>query len=171
MNIPVSVITDLDIKPELYNTIKPDAKTEKDFNINEKRKEKINKYKGQSVNCYVSPKWTLEYCFASSLLLREILFESIKSAGNEMKEDGYTGRRIYKDLATIINSNNIDHIAFKIYQNLMITKQISKAITAQYFAKAIESKKGDNYFVNALKKDKSVKYLIDAINFVTPESL
>ena len=170
MNIPVSVITDLDIKPDLYNNIKPDAKTEKDFNINKKRKEKINKYKGQSVNCYVSPKWTLEYCFASSPLFRKIFFEAIKSAGDEMEEDIYTGKKINKDLATIINSNNTDQIGFEIFQNLMRTKQISKAITAQYLAKAIESKKGDINFVNALKKDKNIKYLINAINHVTPET-
>lgn len=171
MKVPVSIITDLDIRPDLYNTINSEAKTEKDFNINEKRKEKTNKYKGQSVHCYVSPRWTFEYCFALSQTLIEILFESIKSAGEEMTEDGYSGREIDKDLKTILNLNNTEHIAFEIYQNLMIKKQISKAITAQYFAKAIESKIGDNKFIDALKKDKSIKYLIDAINYVTPELL
>lgn len=70
IEIPVSVITDCDVKPS-YDV---DPKT-KEQKFNEKtaesaqsEKEKNEKYTSGSVHGFTSPRWTLEYCIAMSCL-------------------------------------------------------------------------------------------------------
>lgn len=70
IGIPVSVVTDCDIKPE-YNTY-PVTHTE-EFNEKEtqsvqKQEEKNSKYTAGSIRGFTSPRWTLEYCIAMSIL-------------------------------------------------------------------------------------------------------
>lgn len=70
IGIPVSVITDCDIKP-MYNT--NPATHNKEFNekVDESvqaQKEKNRKYTIGSVHGFASPRWTLEYCIAMSCL-------------------------------------------------------------------------------------------------------
>lgn len=70
IGIPVSVITDCDIKP-MYNT--NPATHNKEFNekVDESvqaQKEKSRKYTIGSVHGFASPRWTLEYCIAMSCL-------------------------------------------------------------------------------------------------------
>lgn len=69
IGIPVSVITDCDVKP--YD-VDPETKERK---FNEKttesaqvEKEKNKKYTNGSVRGFTSPRWTLEYCIAMSSL-------------------------------------------------------------------------------------------------------
>ena len=66
IGIPVSVITDCDIKPD-------PATKEKKFNAKEDESSqaetaKNNKYTNGSVHGFTSPRWTLEYCIALSCL-------------------------------------------------------------------------------------------------------
>lgn len=70
IGIPVSVVTDCDIKPE-YNT--NPVTCEKEFNERETKavqtqEEKNSKYTAGSVRGFTSPRWTLEYCIAMSCL-------------------------------------------------------------------------------------------------------
>lgn len=70
IGIPVSVVTDCDIKPE-YNT-DPVTRSE-EFNAKEtqsvqKQEEKNSKYTTGSIRGFTSPRWTLEYCIALSSL-------------------------------------------------------------------------------------------------------
>lgn len=70
IGIPVSVVTDCDIKPE-YNTY-PVTHTE-EFNEKktqsvQKQEEKNSKYTAGSIRGFTSPRWTLEYCIAMSIL-------------------------------------------------------------------------------------------------------
>ncbi len=61
MDIPVAVVTDLDIKPDEYKTEDPEAKTEKDCDVKGAIDAMAVKYDGQKVKTFVSPHWTLEY--------------------------------------------------------------------------------------------------------------
>ena len=66
IKIPVSVITDCDIKPEYFK-----SSEEIDSKIKESefaQKEKNEKYSDGSVKGFISPRWTLEYCLALSCL-------------------------------------------------------------------------------------------------------
>ena len=70
IGIPVSVVTDCDIKPE-YNT-DPVTHNE-EFNAKEtqsvqKQEEKNSRYTTGSIRGFTSPRWTLEYCIALSSL-------------------------------------------------------------------------------------------------------
>jgi putative ATP-dependent endonuclease of OLD family len=57
MNIPVAIITDLDVKPD-EELIQENSKTKKDI----AKENKENKFNGQTVMTFVSKHWTLEYC-------------------------------------------------------------------------------------------------------------
>ncbi|MEX1014153.1 MAG: AAA family ATPase [Candidatus Paceibacterota bacterium] len=60
MNIPIAVITDLDIKPE-----------NEDNNLQKIINEKEEEYTDQQVKGFVSPHWTLEYCLSKSESIKE----------------------------------------------------------------------------------------------------
>jgi putative ATP-dependent endonuclease of OLD family len=161
MNVPVAVITDLDIKPDEFKEVKAEAQTESDCNIAEKTAKKEKKYNGQTVSTFVSPHWTFEYCIALSEKLREIFFEAIKAAGSEMTADGYSGKNITDNWETIATGNNNRKIAFHLYHNLILKKQISKPIIAQHFAKIL-----DNTSIEDLDKEPSISYLTRAVKYV-----
>lgn len=84
MNIPVAVITDLDIKPEDENT-KTNGKTIKELEIIAKK----DKYDGQKVKTFVSPHWTLEYCVSKSKSLATA-FETVAKEVHPKIVDGCT---------------------------------------------------------------------------------
>ncbi len=68
MNIPVAIITDLDVKPEDEGE-KKQVETET----------KELKYNGQGVKTFVSPHWTLEYCLSKSSSLGSEFQEIVES--------------------------------------------------------------------------------------------
>lgn len=158
LKLPVAVITDLDVKPEEDAAAKTTA-----------AQNKVKKYSGQCVKTFVSPHWTLEYCIALSPDLREMEFEAIKSAGQEMKEDGYSGKEVTEDWATFSSGLEDVTLAKKIYELVKSDgkKKISKAIAAQYLAKSLEEKLGDKDLTDKIKKDENIDYIIQAINHVT----
>ncbi len=160
IGLPVSVVTDLDIKPEDEAA----KKTEETTKIEQK-------YSGQSVKTFVSPHQTLEYCLALSANLKELLFNAIKAAGEEMENDGYSGKKISGDWSTFSAGVEETELAKKIYK--LLTKEgkaISKSITAQFLSKFLEEKSSDQDFVKKLKDDQQIKYIVDAINYVTPDN-
>ena len=74
MNIPVAIITDLDVKPENEQDDK-DGQPLRDFTL----AEKISKYEDQNVKAFISPHWTLEYCLSKSDALKD-KFEEVTKA-------------------------------------------------------------------------------------------
>lgn len=72
IGVPVSVITDCDVKP--YD-VDPDSKEkvlkEKLNESSEAVRYKNQKYTNGSVHCFTSPRWTLEYCLAMSCLSQD----------------------------------------------------------------------------------------------------
>jgi putative ATP-dependent endonuclease of the OLD family len=140
MDIHVSVITDLDIKPDEEKIIV--AKVNKtNAQINDEAKKK--KYNGQKVQTFVSPHWTLEYCLAHSQKLGSLFIESV--------------REIYKDISI---GNEIAEIEKKLE-----TRNLKrKAEIAQVFAEKI---KDSSISKIDLESDLHIQYLVNAIKYAT----
>jgi putative ATP-dependent endonuclease of OLD family len=175
MSIPVSVITDMDVRPkEYYEHIEKKIPLEKE--LDEKRTRKKGKYENKgNVSYFINDIWTMEYDFALSKNLRLLIYRSILAASEVKNDDTY-------DLNNLENRNKIresgeiyfkensslsdEKLAFEVYKPLL-TKLCSKAVTAQYFSMLLE--KENKSFVENIKQDKYIRYIIDAINYVTPE--
>ena len=146
IGIPVSVVTDCDVKPEYI----ADSETG-DIRFNEKENEsaiakwkKNKKYTKGSVHGFTSPRWTLEYCIAMSCLSgdfhkavhygKKILNarERISLTDKKIKEADIKVVKEITERADLPNSEK----AYKIY-NLMLAKNGKsdlKAIVAQCLA-------------------------------------
>ena len=161
MSIPVAVITDLDIKPDEYNS----KKTEKDFNINDEINRKKEKLEGQSVKVFVSPHWTLEYCLALDKDLRGILYKAILDVLEEGKSEDYIRKikKYFEELEEKLPSEK--EKAFQLYYEIILGKNLSKAALAQYFAKHIEN--DNSLTMEKLTSIESISYLIGAIKYVS----
>ncbi len=161
LNIPVAIITDLDVKPEDENIVE-NGQTKKDL-ITEKKK---IKYEGQKVKTFVSPHWTLEYCLGLSKTLASHLFEAVKNSVIEMRNDGKSISEITEDFTSKFAGKNYEEIAFEIYNDIILNKKISKSIISQQLAHIIDEdlkKKPPEIAVN--ENDESIKYLVDAIKY------
>jgi putative ATP-dependent endonuclease of OLD family len=66
-------------------------------------------------------------------------------------------------------SRKNEKIAFEIYRNCMLKKDISKAITAQVFAEDLHKKNSipGNSLKDTILDDPSLQYILDAIYHVT----
>lgn len=169
MEIPVAVITDIDIKPDEYKVIKGDAITEQDVIIADKIAEKAAKYDGQRVKAFISPQWTLEYCIARSPVLRRLFYKGLLQANLEKKIDkGVQNLEPFQDaidnVATAFNNwtDPVDQTAFDIYHGKMLNGQISKSVTAQMCAQLI---KESDVTQEQLEGDPSIQYLINAVKY------
>ena len=158
MNNLVSIITDIDIKPE-----------DEGDDLQTKITEKENKYSSQRVKGFVSPYWTLEYCLGLSPKIAPLLFEAVKKAITEMRKDDNTTyaraeeTRQYSDLL-----GDQKEVAKEIYKNIIIAKKVSKTIIAQYLVQIIEN--NNTLTKEAFENESSpIKYLIDAIKYATNE--
>lgn len=135
--IPVSIITDCDIKPEEKNGVFNTYNTETERKIESIKK----KYNKKNVQVFVAPRWTLEYSIGLSSL-KDMLFESILQAEKIKNSDKYalTDSKIksvhteFQKEQTAWKSISPEKVAYKYYHDIMLEKQISKAIVAQCLA-------------------------------------
>jgi len=165
LKLPVAVITDLDVIPSEESEISSGA-TETKGTI--KQKEKEEKYSGGSVQTFVSPHWTLEYCIALSTNLREYLYQAIVLAGEEMTQAGYSGKAVTADWATFSAGKAPEVVAADIYNQLIGGgKRISKPIIAQNLAAILETLPTDHLTADQINADMNVAYLIKAINYAS----
>ena len=177
IGIPVSIITDVDEKP-----IKKDnGQRVEPQNLQTRRKEKKRKYKYAEIEAFVSNYWTLEYCLARSVLWEDF-YRAVKYAEKEKNSNKYCltkekkkeveeALENFKKEVANKNGSTISETerAYKIYNDIMLDKTISKAITAQYFSEILVEKKKNGWNPVKLKKDPNLSYLIKAIEHVTPE--
>lgn len=181
-NIKIAIITDLDIKRE-KNKEGNWIETEQQLNEREEKakKEKEDYYNyGNNIKTFVSPKRTLEYCIAMGKY-KELLLQSIYEAEKEQNSNKYpnTDKKINEckeNAKKYLEKNegaDDNEFARKIYEEEMLDKKVSKAITAQILTEKIENeynlKKTEEErqkYKQELENDDSIKYLIDAIKFV-----
>lgn len=151
IKIPVSVITDCDVKPYDVNAMTKDKEfSEKIVESKQAEKEKNKKYTNGSVRGFTSPRWTLEYCIAMSCLLedfhkavhygKKILYskEDISLTGKKIIEADQKMEKEYKQWKDLSRGE----VAYKIY-NLMLDeegKSSLKAIVAQCLASVLRWK-------------------------------
>lgn len=140
IDMPVSVVTDLDLKPDEENIIEKKEKKTKAKIKDEAIKQKFN---GQKVQTFVSPHWTLEYCLAHSEKLGSLFIESV--------------REVYKGIAV---GNEIVEIENKLANHNFK----NKAEIAQIFA---EKLKDAAISKTDLESDAYIQYLVSAIKYAT----
>ncbi len=192
MDIPVAVLTDVDVQPLLAGKTKaiPDpanagnqieqalTKEEIEVNIAASIKVKEEKYTDQKVKGFISPFWTLEYCIALSPSLRKLFYKSVLQALREQKiDDGVKTLTSYDNAIADIDNHFInwtesgEEIAYKIMNQILtgantvgVAKaEISKSIIAQIFSKNLSESIEDF----ALDAQPSIKYLLDAIRYAS----
>lgn len=177
MKIPVACITDCDIKPDNFLEEKKldfGKDEEYKFAVKEKIKEKQERYDGQGVKTYVSPDWTLEYVLALSGLIVEF-YKAVLYAKKIQNSDKYVltdekekecDNEVEKKLKKWETENwSSERIAYEVYNNILLDKNISKAITAQCFAKLLNDLDKEE-IKRRIFSDKKLKYIIDALKYV-----
>lgn len=177
MGIPVSVVTDLDLKPDDENQ-QENGKSKKAIAM----ESKALKYNGQSVKTFVSPNWTLEYCIALSDLLKKLFYNAVLLAFKEQKnyqekEKIKTIDEAIKKIDEQFSSWTEDDIALKIYNQILGETQvlglckeiISKSLIAQHFADILQ--KDNTITSKSLTADANIEYLIDAIKYAAREGI
>jgi putative ATP-dependent endonuclease of OLD family len=186
IDIRVAIITDLDVKPlewfeENKNSSTPTVK-EIDNRKLERYEARNITYDDINIKRFVSPNWTLEYELAMSPLC-EIFYESVLLA--EKKQNSSTGspsptkeqeafdnaKKDFESWKSCWSNDGrySEKVAYKIYKNTLLDKEISKAIVSQEFAARllIEWKLNQDGIRNRLLRPPSLQYLINAICHVT----
>lgn len=144
MGIPVSIITDCDVRPEY--------EVDGTFQSNHdkmlaKVTEKENYYSKDMVKCFVAPRWTLEYCLALSCL-RDDFLKAIHYGGKIKNSDKYALTDAKINEANLASENEAqtweslseEERAYKIF-DLMLKdsgKSGLKAIVAQCLASILK---------------------------------
>lgn len=186
IGIPVSIVTDLDLRPieyaNQYNIIAGKLKEKNivsEFDVPAFKANKISSYNKQSIKAFIGDFWTLEYCIALHPILRKILFKSIVQCVEEIRADNYNGLKTsYKGIKpiselnyerkwnTFILDKTDEQIAFDImYKFIIDKKDISKSMIAMYFSQFL---KIDIIDLNQIVVDNNpIQYLIDAIKYAT----
>lgn len=143
VGIPVSVITDCDVKPEYKEDGSFDSKLQ---DVSNKVSEKEKYYSLDTIRGYIAPRWTLEYCIALSNFSNEF-HKSIHYAKKIKNSDEYalTLAKIAKEdkeveeEAKSWKSLGKEETAYLMY-SLMLNesgKSGLKAIVAQCFASVL----------------------------------
>lgn len=173
MGIPISVITDLDLKPQEQNAMSEDKYK---AYVESKR----IKYENQNVRAFISPHWTLEYCIASCPKLQKSFYFAVLKALKEIKEDKGVGDldKYVKSIEGIdshFNNWKADDIPFLIYEQILgvgefpglCTQKISKAIIAQHFAKQLMEMDEAGNFEAIIAEQEEILYLMEAIKYAS----
>ncbi|OPH56199.1 hypothetical protein BC351_28950 [Paenibacillus ferrarius] len=179
MNIPVAVVTDNDIKPNLYKTVDADATTQAEIDPEANRKRKIEYYSGQSVKAFVSSLWTLEYDLAAGGNLTKEFYRAVLYAKRIQGSERYglTPEK-QKECDEEVESSFVqwqqegkssDEIAFEVYQGIMLKRgnKVSKAIVAQCLAKILHEQPDKVTLKSKIIGDQKLKYIVEAIQYAT----
>lgn len=183
LNLDISLITDVDVKPFIYEPkqtkeqeiegVKTKIELTED-EVEEKRlitkQSIIDKYEAP-ITVFVAPYWTLEYSIARSCM-SELFYQAvyichktkskdyvytIEDKVNLIKEAKITYKK-WKDADRL----SVDEIAYKIYKEIVLDKKISKAVIAQVFADFISDAN-----IDGVIEDENINYLVNAIKNVT----
>jgi len=179
LGVPVSCITDNDLRPAEYKAIDYSTKTINEYTAQELEDHKALKTQdldGQGVLTFVSPNWTLEYdiClggfykeFYQAVLYAEKIKNSNKIGLTEKKIQEIDAKTATDFVSWKSNGRTASQIAFDIYYNTMISKDISKAIVAQCFATILDSNADKENLKKRILEDAQFGYIINAINHAT----
>ncbi len=184
-NVPVAVITDVDVKPyESKVKIKDDVSgTEREMTKDEVETDRTStilakntKYNDEKVKSFIAPYWTLEYTIALSCLSK-LFYQAVYISWKIKDADGknsytYTATKnkpiLMQEADTqycqwLQDGKSIEEVAFEIYQKTLLDKQVSKAVVAQIFSQLLNE---TDLTLYSFETDDKLKYLVDAINYV-----
>ncbi len=138
INIPISIITDCDVKPSLETGQIQENMEELEAEITRK----YNYFSEKNINAFVSPRWTFEYCLGLSSL-QKYFYKAIllakkvqNSEKNPITEDKIVEVNTQVDadykLWAERNYSN-ERISYLIYKEIMLKEsdKVSKAIVSQ----------------------------------------
>ncbi len=168
INIPISLITDVDVKPDEDKGMYSDTEnTNRITTISSKE----SKYP-EPIKSFIAPYWTLEYTIALSCLSQifyQAVYISWKSKGkdytySENEKQLYIKSADDEYCQWLKDSKTIEEIAYKIFKEILLDKQVSKAVVAQVFSQILNEA---DLILYDIHSDVKLKYLVDAINYVT----
>lgn len=174
MSMPISIITDVDVKPIECKPTKIIGERASDL-LEIQRVDTIKEKEGKyplPIKSFIAPYWTLEYTIALSCLSRifsQAVYISWKSKSSDYVYTNDKKRQYIIDAnaeydSWIVDDKSIEIIAFEIYNNRLLNKKLSKAVVAQIFVQLLDET--DLTFYD-IANDNKLKYLIDAINYAT----
>ncbi len=185
MDIPVSIITDCDVRPDNYyeviNKDHPEGEYSERIKIGIEKKELY--YNVMPIKSFIAPFWTLEYVIALSVLKKDfytaVLYaqkiENSNSIGLTPEKETEVNEEVEKNLKEWNEQGwNNEQIAFEIYYNIMLrksrpkSKSTSKAIVAQCFAKILSEYPKEDIKKILVDDTTHLKYIVDAIRYATP---
>lgn len=180
MGIPVSVVTDMDVKPLEHEDQEQKTQQEIDAEKEERKAFLEDQYGGEETKVFVSPNWTLEYEIALTCL-KKPLYRSVLWVRKKMnsttgdpqdgKEDEITSK-CKEDFAQWNgewkdDGRKDERIAFEIYSNCLLKKRVSKPWVAQELAAWMCQCKDRRKLTSAFLESPSLRYLVGAICHVT----
>lgn len=194
--VPVSIVSDLDIRALEYYQDKGKKYPVDNYNpelLEKERTEKKQKLKHETeegnIRLFLSPQWTLEYELACSRLYKYLWQAILIGKKEENKSFDYESllketdkdveqkllRCHGKSCCTYGSVTHDKQLSYEIFSSLN-DKKVSKAITAQYLADILlrQHEKGrennddsNNTVKYILENDPYLKYIVDAIKHVT----
>lgn len=180
INIPISIITDVDVKPieckptkKVHGIIGEIARDLLETQRIETIEEKELKYP-LPIKSFIAPHWTLEYTIALSCLSRlfnQAVYISWKTKGRDYvymdaeKNQYIIDANVEYD-SWLADGKSIEVIAFEIYNNRLdkSTNKLSKAVVAQIFTQLLVE---TDLTLYDIENDDKLKYLTGAINYAT----
>ena len=183
MDIPVAVVTDMDVKPQEWKDDNGDSLTEKEITERQKKKKESvsTEFDIGKTKAFLPCNWTLEYdialdqtftyCFYESVLWAEKLGNA-KTGEPQKNKAREVWDKVQEDVGKWEkdwdgDSRKRQKIAFEIYKKTMLDKKISKAITAQVFGEKLVESQPRSEIAQAVLSSDHLRYLVDAIFHVT----
>lgn len=180
MNIPVSLITDVDVKPiEAKPTFKKNNITGElaEDTLEIKRtttiSEKESKYP-EPIKSFIAPYWTLEYTIALSCISKffnQAVYICWKTKSKDYIYTNIEMKQLIIDADAeydtwIVANRTIEDIAYEIYNNRLnkTSNKLSKAVVAQVFSQILNEADLTLYDIH---HDAKLQYLVNAINYAT----
>jgi len=170
MPVPVALIPDRDIPPDVAKVLVGDRATEGEWEADKKTAhlENLLKHDGGAVKAFPSEQWTFEFDLARQPGCAVIVHQAIQIAKGRA---GKTTEKIAAEAKTEVEAwqademKTADDVAVSIFEPLY-KHHISKAVVAEQLAALIEDlPDGSEEF-----KDRLPAYVVDAIEYVTNSS-
>lgn len=183
MGIPVAVVTDMDARPVEWKDNDGNSPTTKEVSEAQAKKQQwaSDSFDLGETKAFVSRNWTLEYDIALDPAFARLFYVSVlwaEKLGNAKTGEPRNGKaaevkgKAKEDIEKwetgwADDPRKGEKIAFEIYKTTMLDKDISKAITAQVFARNLAKYEQRDNLATTILKSKHFKYLVDAICHVT----
>lgn len=188
--VQVSCVTDLDVMPdcapEITGRVSPGVpwpdktrrrwRAKRDYTPQEltaRREEIRDKASGQNVKTFIADEWTLEYDLAYAGLAREVFVAARLAAEDERISAGkiklyVVARQALRDFDNLAGKHSAkDELATQIYEPFINDSGLSKATTAQYLARILQTRHRRGQITAESLRAILPRYIVAAIEHVT----